>query len=925
MVRTKSQLNHFTSESEITYVKLNGCKTDLGKYPLVFSTDDFAKQKSYYKMALTPLRSFSPEVAFIAFGYSFSDTFSEHLFDLMEKQDYRQRKPIYCVDPYVNEDKLDYYKSKNILIFKISFSNFFESYQTWFESNHKNYLKALPKFSNPDNSKIKVNSAVRLTIGSSIVQMNEDYFSGNTLSKRDFYIGEEPSYKTILNNHDVVRKNDVANLKEIIKTSLSNRAETFVPRFIIAKGTFGIGKTTLIYRAIHDYLNEDSDTVALEIIKPLELKPASIINLIRESSATKFIFYCDNIEGDSIFKGFNELRIELAIAQISTVKIVFISSIRENILERYKNISNMEIKNHIDYSFSGVYSDEELGLLLDNLKEVGLKSFRDVEEKKSIISEIKYKCNGEPFLILNELIESGEHHKSLEKAYLELDVNIKAAFKITSVIHRFNSRCPVSLVKNSIKDITWEEFTNKVIKGDGKNLLIQEHENSTNDTPDLFFRIRHSLIAKVFVEKMIKNSELNGIYKSIFNTIGYSSFNARFLVDLIKNIRSYDAGRITEGQIKTYFDLAKKEFQTSSHFMLAYVSNIERNTDSINALLECIKELEILEGDETNGGRNHRIIHRKGSIYFKIAKLLFKQKASQSEINGYIEIAEEWFDIKKRLDPGSDFSYLNYFSLLNWKLKHIKLDSDGKLELINKIYKLYDESKRILFTKVDQIEELFTNFKNEVGSFVDEDYLDFLQNAYRDPNTRVKASLALYNYYTILGDFPNAKVILEELKSYDDEKEVVIFLFKYYGRNLYEPNNRIKFFDLIRYNNFLEIEEPLRFNYFNSIAEFYDYRYDSGWEYLAKISKIKQGKLNPDFFLPWQDERGNEMLFEGQIVTDRKYKQVRVRSLSKTIPLVKDDYSKYKNGDTVHIFIRFLFSGLQAEINHIEESVDTDN
>lgn len=919
VVRSKSQLNHFPSENEITYIKLNGCKMDLGNYPLVFSSEDFKNQRTFYKESLSRLKTLSSEIAFVSFGYSFTDDFSGYLFDLIDKQDFRQRRPIYCVDPYVNEDKLDYLKSRNINIIKMSFTEFFEAYQIWFESGHKSYEKSLQKFINPDKTKIQVNGNVRLALGNNIIQLGENYYTGNFISKKDFYNGEEPNYKVIISNYDIVRKKSLESLLSKINNYFNKENnKTLIPPLLLVHGSFGIGKTTSVYRAIHEFLAARTDTVAFEILKPLELKHTSILNIIKESTATNYIFYCNNIESDSVYKQFNDLRIELASAQISTIKILFISSIRENILEKYKNISKLEIQHLIEDNFKGTYTDEELGLLIDNIKELGLINYRDLEEKKSIISQVKSKCSGEPFLMLYELIKNGEHHKSLEKAYNELDKDVKIAFKITALIHRFNMLCPVSLVKNALGNITWEDFTEKVIKGDGKNLLIQVHNNSTNDEPDIFFRIRHSMIAKVFIEKNIKDAELNSLYKSIFSSLINSNYNSRFAIDLIKNIRIYDEGRITEGQINNYFELAKNELISSSHFMLGYVTNIERNTEKISELIGCLRQLELLENNDSLNSRNHRIIHRKGSVCFKIAKILYKSKEPIDEIKEYLAHAEEWFDIKKRLDPGSDFSYVDYFKLLLWQFKNIKKSDEEKIELANKINKLYDEAKRILFTKLDVINELFKEFKSLIIKN-DNEFLELLKNKYQNPLSRVKATLALVYYYQEIQENDKANIFIRELLNYQDDKDVVIFLFKYFGRNLYSSEYRSKFFEITRLNSFLEKEEPLRFYYYNYISEFYNYRYDSGKDFLMQITRIKQGKLNPDFFLSWFDEEGYEKYFEATVFVEKKYKQVKINALSKKVPLVKGNYNDYSNGQTVFVALKFLFSGLQAEIVEFED------
>ncbi|MEJ7682042.1 MAG: hypothetical protein WKG06_30155 [Segetibacter sp.] len=251
------------------------------------------------------------------------------------------------------------------------------------------------------------------------------------------------------------------------------------------------------------------------------IKKGYLSQLIKDSSATKFIFYCDNIETDSVFKSFNELRIDLASEQYSNISIVFISSIRANILEKFKNNNKVVIKNNVEFGYRSTYDEAELTQLVENLKEVDLLEYRDLEEEKSIVYNISIRYTGDSFITLYKLIENGTHYKLLQKAYDELSPDIKNAFKITALIHRFNMKCPVGIIKHSLKNLDWNEFTERVVRGDGKRILFQENAPSVNDDPDLFFTTKHPVIAEALIKTILKNSEKNALYKSIFSSLTF--------------------------------------------------------------------------------------------------------------------------------------------------------------------------------------------------------------------------------------------------------------------------------------------------------------------------------------------------------------------------------------------------------------------
>lgn len=912
-IRSKGQFDYQPGNNEITYVKLNGCKTDLAQYPLVFSTQDFANQSSFYKKVLSPFKGFSNEIIYLAFGYSFTDEFSESLLEKLISNDFRQKRKVYCVDPFVNPDSLDYFESRGISIIKQSFIDFFAGYKRWYEVTHKDYLRNLQKFSNPDKTLIKIETGARLYLDSNLLQLKDEYKGYDKVKKLDFYSGSEPNYQVILDGFDVVKTEETQKLDNLIRGSFNGQSRTAIPKLLLVSGDFGSGKTTFTLRAIREYIQNEDSTLAFEITRGVGIKKGYLAQLIKESTANQFIFYCDNMETDSIFKRFNEIRIELASEQYSDKSIVFISSIRENILEKLKNQSKISIQNFIEFNYKSTYNADELSELVDNLKEVGLIQFRDREEKRSIVYKLKTQYKGDSFLSLYTLIENGSHYKLLKKAYDELTPEIQTAFKLTALVHRFNMECPASIIKNAIKTMDWTQFTDKVVRGDGKNILFQESRTSTNSDPDLFFKTKHPVIAEALIKNIFRNSEKNYLYKNIFSGLPASEYNSRFIVDLIKNLRSSD-NDITEGQIENYYELCKKEFEKSVHFMLSYITHIEKRTDKIKVLEQCILDIEMIES--TLDYRNNRLIHRKGSLNFKIAKLLFSSKSElESEIKEYLNIAEDWFLIKKELDPSSKYSYLDYFNLLLWELRNIRLENSELLQLHLHINILFEEAFRLIEDDKNVVTDIFEEYKHLKATVgVQEGYYEYLLEQYQVPENRPIACILLYYYHDENRDYRQCSEFVDELTNYKDIKDVVYFLFKYYGRNLYNSNNRIRYFELIRYNSFLKEEHPMRYYYFGSVCDAYDRRWKDSIQQLADIKSYRNTPLNPDFFLYWCDENGNEQVFDGEIVLDKNIKKVRINSLYKEFVFVKGNYNGYSKNQFINVKLRFSFEGIRAEI-----------
>lgn len=911
VIKNKKQLDSQNGNNALTYIKLNGCKSDISLYPLVFSSEDFESQASYHKKVASPFRQFTNDIVFIAFGYSFMDEFAEKLLDKIANNDIRQKRILYCVDPFINSDRLSYLASKQICVIKMSFEEFFEGYQKWFEDTNRSYLKGLQKFTNPDNSNIKLPPNSRLFLDGNIVQLKEDYKSNNRLKKADFYFGEEPTYQVVIENFDVIKEIELSKVLLDIRSSFETDNRTSIPTFVLVNGDFGTGKTTFTLRAIREYLKESENTLAFEITNPLKIKRGYLSQLIKESSATHFIFYCDNIETDSIFKSFNSLRVDLATDQHGEVKIIFISSIRENILERFKNNNRNEVKNCKEIDYVSIYSQNELVSLVENLKEVGILKFRDLRERDAIIYDVKSKYKGDSFMTLYKLIENGEHYKLLEKAYNELSADVKNAFKITALIHRFGMLCPAFIIKDSIKTYDWNDFTEKIVKGDGKKILFQENKFVVGDEPNLYFKTKHPVIAEALIKTILKNNEKNSLYKDIFNTIKLSDYGARFIVDLIKNIRNNDED-ITSGQVDNYFSLAKKEFQTSSHFMLSYITNIEKQTSVILTLENCLNEITFLES--TLERRNHRLIHRKGCICQKIAKILFKADKNDDKIKEYTNDSKEWFEIKKLLDPSSHYSYVEYLNLLIWELKNIKQNDDEKLQTLLRINNLFDEAYKTLYNNTGIIDDIYGEYINYIDVEVDGNFLEFLLERYKDVNTRITACILLFYYYDRLEEDEKAMEFFEELKNYKDNHDAVYFLFKQCGRNLHIANNRVEFFELTRNNNFLEKKYPLRYYYFSSICEFYNWKWRDGRDYLQELKQEKIFVMNPDFFLYWRTPEGYEEIFEGVVIKDFKNKKVKINLFYKEFIFVPGNYEKLKENQIIQVKLKFFLDGMRAEL-----------
>jgi hypothetical protein len=153
------------------------------------------------------------------------------------------------------------------------------------------------------------------------------------------------------------------------------------------------------------------------------------------------------------------------------------------------------------------------------------------------------------------------------------------------------------------------------------------------------------------------------------------------------------------------------------------------------------------------------------------------------------------------------------------------------------------------------------------------------------------------------------------MENYRDNTEVLKFLFKYYGRNLHDVNNRVKLLRISRQNESLEKENPLRFNYFNFIAESYNFHFYEGKKYLQNI-QAQFLNLSPEYHMVWLDQNGKEQIFDAVVIkrSQERYKAVKIVDSQLIVRLVKGNYDDFAVGSNVTVKLHFYLYGLMGEI-----------
>ncbi|HEY0058767.1 MAG TPA: SIR2 family protein [Flavisolibacter sp.] len=878
-VSNKSEYNYNPSNDELRYIKLNGCLSDKRKYPLVFSTEDFQKASKYYKIVLNDLRNLSDQLNFLSIGYSYSDPLAKLLLEKFDSYNYRDKKWMFSVDPYIKDSSLPLFTSKRICVIRCTMDEFFQEYKKW-EDENLEYIRTVRKvsFINKANSRIILPSSIQVRLFGNIEQLDVNY-KQKTITDKQFYQGEEPDYTVILRHFDVIRKEKLGEVLDFLNSRSYDSDSRLIPAIFLT-GAFGSGKSTFAYRLI-DALNNSSEageTLSFEVLNPGAISPYDLKELFGQSQAKRIILYLDRIELNSVFKSLLDLRNKLSIDVNNDVEIIIIATVRENILEKYK--SERDIKNGYDLPVACTLNKVEAEELVERLKASGLIDYRDIKEKSLIVNKIVREYEGDSYLSLLELATHNKHIDDLLHAYNQLSKLTQSCFLYTSFLYQYRILMPAGILR-SIVSMDWDEFTAKVIGVEGKGILIQEKVQSNATDPDLYFKTRHPLISRYLINYIIKNPDKKfEYYQKIANHIITGASNSRLIIDFLKAIRINND--LEEVQQNLLYDIADRQLSDDPFFLLYYAINLQSRKDE-KSLLKAIEKIVYAESISTR--RNHRLIHRRGSLSFDLARLYFETKKGSSEeykVYQHIDAARDLLDIKRRLDPCSAFSYKDAIILELWCLEKLGLEPEEQLRIKIRIEELFDTASRTVFEGSEKIFELRNRYITRYQFKQDyNEYLDFLEQYYQDSRTRPYALVLKFNFYFENDRVPDCEQLLPELELLTHIKDVLRLLFKFYGMFLHFSDIRLKFFDLIRRHEELEEMDELRYYYFRSIAESYNYNFSYAFELLRNIND-EYYHLNPDFKRDWIDSETEETrIFEGIIrVNNKGKKQVYIQDLN---------------------------------------------
>lgn len=714
-----------------------------------------------------------------------------------------------------------------------------------------------------------------------------------------FYRGDKPTFAVIRQHLDVIKKESIESVKTALKGLLNQDSSLTIP-LVFLEGSFGAGKTTFTYRIANELRHdEEIQAVCFEVLNPRKLKAVDLAALFEKTKAQTIVLVANDIEPNNLFQAVNDLRYQLSVEQFKGFKIVILASIRENILQKYE-VSH-PLKNVLRISVDAPFTEEEVRELLEKLRDAGLVQYRTERELRNRIKHVLRECDGDLLLSYIDLLTDSHHDVIVREAFSELTETAQESVLKISLLYRFGILMPMTLLRSLIRK-SWEEFREKVVDYDSKNIIVKEESKQFGTEPDIYLRIKHRLIANLFVKMAFRNEDkLFQEYQKLLRHLNEGPSSASMVVDLLKAIRMNSD--LAQPKIDKLFDEVSNKFQEDPHFAVHYAMNLQRRGTKESLL----KGVDILSyAGSFSDNRNDRIIHRRAVINYRLARHCFEEE-QEREVTGetrhYIEQAQTNFDLKVILDPASDFSYANYLEFLLWRMDKFELDAAEADHLRVQVEELIEQAEWMVQDGLQHVltqkDRYFALSSPRYGAN-EKTYVANLNEQLDAPDLRPFALILLYYHYKRTDNFEKIEEIVSKLETEKHLDAAVRLLFKHYGQSLYDVNVRQRLLSLEGDHSETVKRDKVRYHYYRYVTYSYNKQFAYAWEELNELRKVAF-RTNPDLEQVWCDDNGDPRVFEA------KYDQARKHSVF--VPEIQRSFSlrgKKAADEAFNVILRFL-------------------
>jgi hypothetical protein len=864
-IRSSKEIPFAPANDQVPIYKLNGCLSDKNKYPLVMSSADFARAKTFYKRVLSPLQHTSPKIVILAIGYSFADSFAKRLFEELEAANFRDpNRWTYNIDPYLEGDRINFLRSKYIETISTDMSSFFQNFSQWREAESAAIVQSKGLgFVRRDNAKVTLAPYIQHKLGDDLLQLTEKSPS-RIVDAKDYYLGEEPTFDVVRKNYDVIKTHTLENLTQKVKSILET-PQTLFP-ILLLRGSFGTGKSTTEYRLLLElWKNESLNCAVFRVGDAKRLNAPLLVEVFDSIDADNIILHFDQVDVNSSFKEMLALRQQLSATEFHR-QILFIGSVRENISERqlagnkHPNLECVDIDSPLD--------EAELLDLITKLSSTHLIENLDAKTKHERVRDAKRRYAGDSFVTLLATVIGGKHERDLFETVDRLPTLAQKAFHYTAVLHQHELMMPAGVLRRLVST-DWNKFIDEVIKIDCKGVLIQVEDGHRDLGGDIHFRTKHALVAQRYVERTLGNQDkLFDAYRDVIVRLQAIPREATLAVNLLKSLSA--TGTLSEQKIARLYDEGARTLTDDPHFALHYAINLQHRNDEQSLQ----KALDILVyGEGLRDRRNLRMIHRRAVVNFKLAQLNFAKDGNEISEKTYrlLDEAEQLFEVKRIWEPESAYSYVDYLIFELWGLRNLNYTDAQKLSAFERIDRLFDQSERLVHENRSKLAQLKVDF-NALLDASGQNNTGALSELLDDSEARPYVLLRLLRSATSESERDS---IISDLTEYAHLSAVSETFLHHYGERLFVPNNRTELFKLLKFDSNLPERWPIYAYFYSYVADAYNQHWQTAMEHLDNLQRLGI-RLPRGLSQVWRNPDGEIETFEG-VGLGRRFGQRKVR------------------------------------------------
>ncbi|WP_119684734.1 SIR2 family protein [Acinetobacter pittii] len=887
---------------KLPLIKIHGCvsRPNDSRVPLVIASSDYRRHLENRSSLYQYLKECLTSNIVIFYGYGLADLNIIGILDDLEKEGVSRARHIW-LDPFMKDIHKNYWQSKNL---ECKVDNLY------------NYLKGIQDLE--PNGLLSLNNFLKNdSIISKIIPSNnrpgtelEKYLSGQLIymEMTDDIKAESDKYNIEVfyrgNSHGFGWLNKKLDFQRSIERTLEIELfENFeisnqVFNFLVINGYAGSGKSVLLKRLAWNgvakfgnfcfYLKEGASLNTKLIFELIELIKEPII-----------IFVDDILDHQEEIIEIKNFSIK------ACVKIFIVGTARSN--EWNNNENKLDKLNPSFFSLKDL-NDIEIRNLIDKLKEFkaegNLKELNDQDKYKFI----KEKSNNQLLVTLLEATHYGQEFSEIIKDEYEgiYDRSAKDLYLSICCLHRHGIELRAGMIKR-LSGIDFEQFKEKFLQP-LELLVVSYHSYRLND---IVYTSRHSHIAE-HVFKQAFMSELDKAQQIIklirYLNIGFDT-DAKALDCILK-------GRVLAEEFSnkelahSIFNVAH-DIGVNNAFILHQRAILEINHVNPNyeLALEFLKRI-----DNSDTYYDMRTVeHTKANAYRKLALNV----SSRHEKIKYRNLSLKLLNENIRTSVKTAMPYHTKGLVL---LDEIK-DCDNENDLVD-IIKDFENNLSLGFKKFPYDESLILlehDFSKEMNN--SPRAIEKIKEALRKNSDNVYIVQRYAKFYIGKKEYPEARTCMLNFLRNDVNNRAINYLMAY---SYIDENEKLYNNQAISY-----LKKCYSSNDTNYEPKFLharlEYIYQSEEKALKLFKDLSQSNVRPKIknriSLPILNEDGNEVFFDGQIVTvNDQFGFVKTSKYTENIYIHKsamvdqEEWEALRPNDPIKISICFSFRGPRAKI-----------